>query len=54
MEMGARLVLNTDTHGPHDLITKEYAMSVIRGAGLNEEQANAVFLNSEQLAERIA
>jgi len=54
MEMGARLVLNTDTHEPSDLITIEYAMAVVRGAGLNEEQIKAVLLNSEQLAERIA
>jgi putative hydrolase len=54
MEMGARLVLNTDTHGPSDLITREHAMAVVRGAGLSEEQAKSVFLNSEQLAERIA
>jgi histidinol phosphatase-like PHP family hydrolase len=54
MEMGARLVLNTDTHGPSDLITREHAMAVVRGAGLSEEQAGAVLLNSEQLAERIA
>jgi putative hydrolase len=53
MEMGARLVLNTDTHEPSDLITREHAMAVVRGAGLNEEQAKSVFLNSEQLAERI-
>lgn len=54
MEMGARLVLNTDTHEPSDLIIREHAMAVIRGAGFNEEQARAVFLNSEQLVERIA
>lgn len=54
MEMGARLVLNTDTHEPSDLVTIEYAMAVVRGAGLNEEQIKAVLLNSEQLAERIA
>jgi putative hydrolase len=54
MEIGARLVLNTDTHEPSDLITREHALAVVRGAGLNEEQVGAVFLNSEQLAERIA
>lgn len=54
MEMGARLVLNTDTHEPSDLITREYAMAVVRGAGLDEEQARAVLLNSKQLVERIA
>lgn len=54
MEMGARLVLNTDTHEPSDLITREHALAVVRGAGLYEEQASAVLLNSEQLVERIA
>jgi putative hydrolase len=54
MEMDARLVLNTDTHEPSDLITREHALAVVRGAGLNEEQGSAVFLNSEQLVERIA
>jgi putative hydrolase len=54
VEMGARLVLNTDTHEPSDLITREHAVAVVRGAGLNEEQVGAVFLNSEQLVERIA
>ncbi len=54
IEMGARLVLNTDTHEPSDLITREHALAVVRGAGLYEEQASAVLLNSEQLVERIA
>jgi len=54
MEIGARPVLNTDTHEPSNLITREHALAVVRGAGLNEEQASAVFLNSEQLVERIA
>ncbi len=54
MEMGARLVLDTDAHDPSDLITVKHALAVARGAGLSEDQVNAMFTNSEQLAERIA
>lgn len=50
-EIGAKLVLNTDSHDPSDLITKEHALAVARGAGLNEEQIQMMFANSEQLAE---
>lgn len=50
-EIGAKLVLNTDSHDPSDLITKEHALAVARGAGLNEEQILMMFANSEQLAE---
>jgi putative hydrolase len=53
-EMEARLVLNTDTHGPSDLITKEHAQRIARGAGISKDQAKAMFANSEQLVERIA
>jgi histidinol phosphatase-like PHP family hydrolase len=54
MEMGAPLVLDTDAHDPSDLITVKHALAVARGAGLSEDQVNAMFTNSEQLAERIA
>ena len=53
METGAHLVLNTDTHSPSDLITKEHAMAVARGAGLNADQIRDMFMNSERLVERI-
>lgn len=54
MEVGARLVLNTDTHEPANLITDERALAVARGAGLSAGQAAAMFANSEELVERIA
>jgi histidinol phosphatase-like PHP family hydrolase len=54
METGARLVLDTDTHEPSNLITEDHALAVARGAGLNAEQINAMFANSKQLVERIA
>ncbi len=53
IEAGAHLVLDTDTHSPSDLITKEHAMVIARGAGLNAEQARDMFMNSERLVERI-
>ena len=53
VEMGANLVLDTDTHAPSDLITEEHALAVARGAGLSEDQIRAMFMNSEQLIERI-
>lgn len=53
VEFGANLVLDTDTHEPSDLITKEHALAIARGAGLNEDQIRAIFMNSEKLVERI-
>ena len=37
---GARIVLDSDTHAPEDLLTPEFAMKVALGAGLNESEAN--------------
>ena len=36
---GARLVLDSDAHAPGDLLSREFAMSVARGAGLDYEDA---------------
>ncbi|MFH1091561.1 MAG: histidinol phosphate phosphatase domain-containing protein, partial [Pseudomonadota bacterium] len=36
-EIGAGLVLNTDTHAPGDLVTFDFARKVVLGAGLTEE-----------------
>lgn len=40
--LGAAMVLNTDTHSPSDLIDLDFARRVAAGAGLNEEQIQAV------------
>ena len=37
--VGAKLVLDSDTHAPEDLLTREFAMKVARGSGLNIEDA---------------
>ena len=54
MEAGAKLVLDTDTHEPSNLITREHAIAVARGAGLSEYQMMEMFANSERLVESIS
>lgn len=50
---GARLVLNTDTHEPSDLITDSMAEKILFSAGLNDAQVKEVFKNSEEIVKRI-
>jgi histidinol phosphatase-like PHP family hydrolase len=50
VETGARLVIDTDTHEPGDLITSEFAETVLRGAGLAADRIAAVFGNSKELS----
>jgi histidinol phosphatase-like PHP family hydrolase len=51
-QAGAKLVLDTDTHEPGDLITDDFARSILLGAGLSEGQIMAVLHNSRELADR--
>ncbi len=51
-ETGAKLVIDTDTHEPGDLITDEFAQTVLLGAGLNEERITVALRNSRELANR--
>lgn len=46
---GALLVLNTDAHSPGDLVNREFAKRVARGAGLTEAEAARMFRNSEEI-----
>ncbi|GAB4267349.1 MAG: histidinol phosphate phosphatase domain-containing protein [Deferrisomatales bacterium] len=39
---GAALVLNTDAHGPGDLISEGFARTVARGAGMTEDEYAAL------------
>jgi len=54
LEMGAKLVLDTDSHEPSDLITTEHASAVIRGAGLSPDYVQIMFGNSDQVIQKIA
>ncbi len=53
-ETSATLIVSTDAHGPEDLVTKERAIGVARGAGLGKKDADRVISdNSRKLLERI-
>lgn len=43
LEIGATLVVNTDTHAPENLITDETALKIAMGAGLTESRAKEGF-----------
>lgn len=45
---GAQLILDSDTHEPQDLMTREYANKVAIGAGLSPKQATSL-LNTSPL-----
>ncbi|MBU1888353.1 MAG: histidinol phosphate phosphatase domain-containing protein [Candidatus Omnitrophica bacterium] len=47
---GAGLVLNSDSHEPGNLISREFAEKILLGAGLDRKEASQVFKNSEKLA----
>lgn len=49
---GAALVFNTDSHAPRDLMGNAMARIVARGAGLSDEEVEAMFENSRMIAER--
>jgi len=47
-EAGASLVLNTDTHGPGDMIDQALARRVAAGAGLDEDEVYASTVTNPQ------
>jgi putative hydrolase len=50
---GARLVVNTDTHAPADMIGQECARLVALGAGLSEDEVYAALVtNAQQIVSR--
>ena len=51
-QYGASLVLDTDTHGPQDLVSKETAANIARGAGMMEAEIRQMFSNSEALVKK--
>ncbi len=53
MAAGAKLVLNTDSHSPSDLVTDAEALKVALGAGLGEEDFTAMQQNAETLVRKI-
>ena len=51
MELGATLVVNTDTHSPGNLMTRDFARKVAMGSGLSESEAESVLNNSLRFLE---
>ncbi len=49
VEVGAALVVNTDSHGPGDLIDRQRAIEVLIGAGLTRAQTDEALENNENL-----
>lgn len=50
---GAKLIINSDSHAPENLITKDYALKILSGAGLDKKEAGRVFRNSEILLKHL-
>jgi putative hydrolase len=53
-EVGASLIVNTDSHSPSDLISRQQAERIARGAGLTEPAVQTLFADAEALARRLA
>jgi histidinol phosphatase-like PHP family hydrolase len=53
VETGARLVLNSDAHDPRDLMTRQFAVEIVEGAGLPEGSLEDLLANSRLLLQRI-
>lgn len=52
-EFGAKLVLNSDAHSPHDLMTRQLAQMVAQGSGLGENALEEMLGNSRDLINKI-
>lgn len=48
----APLILNSDSHSPHDLVNRDMARKIALGAGLSEAETVAMFRNSETLLKK--
>lgn len=50
--VGAKLVIDTDTHEPNDLVTDEQAKNILLGAGVSADAIPAIFQHSRDLANK--
>lgn len=50
---GVELILNSDSHGPGDLITSEKALNVVLGAGMLESDYRRMEDNARKLFEKV-
>jgi histidinol phosphatase-like PHP family hydrolase len=54
LKAGVSLVFNTDSHDPEDLVDETWARNILLGAGLSKSQAEIVFQNGYQLAQKVS
>ena len=52
MAAGAALVVNSDAHSPRDLMTEDFALKVVTGAGLSSESFSTLLSNARRLLEQ--
>lgn len=52
IKFGVSLTINTDSHSPGDLITKETARKILLAAGVDENRIDTIFENSRLLVEK--
>jgi len=50
---GVPLVIDSDTHSPADLLTKETATKILLGAGITDDKVKEIFLNSQKIVKSI-
>jgi putative hydrolase len=50
---GAGLILNSDAHSPHDLMSGKLAREIVEGAGLPSESFTSLQSNARQLLEKV-
>ena len=54
LETGAAMVLNTDAHGPEDLLTLAEAKRVALGAGLKSKEVERLYAQASRLVEKVS
>jgi putative hydrolase len=52
MKFGVPLCVNTDSHSPSDLITKEMAVMILHASGIEGNRIDLIFENSKTLVEK--
>ncbi len=52
-EASAKYILNTDAHSPYNLITKEFAKVLLKGAGMDDGEIKKAFEYAEEMLERL-
>lgn len=50
---GVKLIFNSDTHQPEDLINKDKAKKILLGCGISESSLKEIFKNSKDIVDNI-